>query len=232
MRFLVAQQEVLVAGADLSGLTMEISGPGSIVGSIQTDNGVPLPADLVIFVELVSKTSRPGPPMPVRVRPDGSFIMDGVQSGETFIAIALPPGVNSFIKSVTANGDDLYRSPLKVTERAEAGPVQVVISRAVGSLTGRLLAENGGQGISDFVILLLPVEPEKQRFRTTYLTTRPGADGSFSLTGAPGEYLVLAKRREDLPAIVSEEFVRTQAANAVRVTLVSGEQKHLDLHPN
>jgi hypothetical protein len=232
MRFLVASQDIAVAGADLSGLTLLISGPGSIVGTIQTDNGAQLPANFVIFVELVSKTNRPSPPLPVRVRPDGSFVMDGIQSGETYVGFALPAGANAFIKSVSLNGTDLQDSPVRIQEGAEAGPMQIVISQAVGSLKGTVAPERSNQDISEYVVLLAPVETGKQRFRTSYLTSRLAADGSFSVTGAPGEYFVFAKRREDLPGIVSEEFVRTQLTSARRVVLVAGQEKRLDLTAN
>jgi hypothetical protein len=83
--------------------------------------------------------------------------------------------------------------------------------------------------IWSFVVLLAPVELEKQRFRTTYLTARTSADGTFSVTGAPpGEYFVFARRREDLPPIVTEEFVRTENPKAQRIALAPGEQKQLE----
>ncbi len=227
-RFLVSQQEIVVAGSDVTSVSMAISGPGSIVGRVETDNGAPLPSDLVIFFELVGQANRPGPPMPVRVRPDGSFAVAGIQGGEVNFALALPPNSRYFIKSLSAHGSDLFRVPLRIEEGADAGPVQVVISQEVGLITGRLIAQNG-QPTDDVVVLLAPVDPAKQRFRTSYLTSRPGADGSFSLTGAPGEYFVFARRRDDLPGIVTEEFVRTAAQNAQRIVLAPGEQKRLEL---
>lgn len=46
---------------------------------------------------------------------------------------------------------------------------------------------------------------------------------------APGEYLVFARRRDQLPGIMSEEFLRNEVGNAIRVTVAAGEQKRLDL---
>jgi hypothetical protein len=228
-RFLFAHQEVAVAGADLSGLPLAIVGPGSITGVVETDNGARLPADLVIFLELSRPGDRPSPPMPVRVKPDGSFSVSGIQGGDVFLALALTPASQYFIKSVTANGDNPQHTPLKVIEGAEVGPLRVIISTVTGSLSGRVLLDKSGQGLSDIVVLLAPVEPEKQRFRTTYLSTRTTSDGNYSLTGAPGEYFVFARRRDELPGIVTAEFVRAEAAKAQRVMLVSGERERLDL---
>jgi hypothetical protein len=227
-RFLVTQEDVSVAGADISGLSLSIVGPGSIVGSVESDGGA-LPSNLVIFLELIGKGTRPGPPLPVRVRPDGSFSFGGIQGGDIYLSVALPPDSNYFVKSLTVNGDDLRRAAVRVIEGAEAGPVRVVISSGVGTLTGRIVSPQTGEGLSNLVVLLAPVELEKQRFRTTYLTARTDSNGRYSVSGAPGEYFVFAKRREELPPIVSEEFVKTQAVNAKRVVIVAGQSNRMDL---
>jgi hypothetical protein len=228
-RFLFAHQPVEVTGADLDGLSLAIVGPGSITGRVESDNGAPLPADLVVFLELSRADDRPGLPLPVRVKPDGSFIVGGIQGGDVFLSLSLPQDSQSFVKSVTANGDDPARTPFKIIEGAEAGPLRVIISTGAGQLSGRVLSDKSGEGLSDFVLLLAPVEPEKQRFRIAYLTARTAPDGAYSVTGAPGEYFIFARRREDLPPIVSDEFVRSEAAKAERVVLISGEPKRLDL---
>ncbi len=227
-RFLVAEEDVAVAGADISGVLITISGPGSVGGSVEADNGA-LPSNLVIFLELISKGQRPGPPLPVRVRPDGSFSFSGIQGGEIFLSAGLPPDSNYFIKSLTANGDDVRRVSLRVIEGAEAGPVRIVISTGVGVLTGRVHPDKAPEGRGNLVVLLAPVESEKQRFRTAYLTTRTAPDGRYSVSGAPGEYFVFARRREELPAIITEEFVKSQAAHSRRVVIVSGQPNQMDL---
>ena len=228
-RFLMTHEELTVAGADLSGLHLTISGPGSIVGRVETDDGTSLPTNLVIFLELISKGSRPGPPLPVRVRPDGTFNFSNVQGGDVYVGIVTAPDSKYFVQSIDASGDDLQRASLKVPEGADAGPLRVVISQGVGSATGRVLSENGGQGISDIVVLLAPVESGKQRFRTAYLSTRTGPDGTFTISGPPGEYFVFARQRDDLPPIVSAEFVRDAARKATRITLKAGEQQQIDV---
>jgi hypothetical protein len=228
-RFLMTHEELTVAGADLNGLLLTISGPGSIVGRVETDDGTPLPSGLVIFLELISKGSRPGPPLPVRVKPDGTFNFSNVQGGDVYVGVVTAPDSKYFVKSIDPNGDDLQRAPLKVAEGANAGPLRVVISQGVGSATGRILSDNGRQGMSDIVVLLAPVESEKQRFRTAYLSSGSRPDGTFTVSGPPGEYFVFARQREDLPPIVSEEFVRVAAAKATRITLKAGEQQQIDV---
>jgi hypothetical protein len=228
-RFLITQQEVVIAGADFSGLQLAISGPGSIVGRVESEKGEALPADLVIFLELVGKDIRPGPPLPVRIRPDGSFTYSGIQGGDVYVAAALPRNSKYFIKSMSANGEDPRRTPLKIIEGGEAGPLQIVLSSGVVTVNGRVLSEKGAEGLGNLVVLLAPVEPGKQRFRTAYFSTRTSPEGAYSVTAAPGEYFVFARRRDELPALVTEDFVKKQAGTATRAVLAPGEQKHLDL---
>ena len=201
----------------------------SDVGLVETDNGTPLPAGLVIFLELISKGNRPGPPLPVRVKPDGTFNASNIQGGETYVTVVLQPDSNYFVKSIDVNGDDPQRTPLKIAESTDAGPFRVIISQGVGTVTGRVLSENGAQAASNIVVLLAPVESAKQRFRTAYLSTRTGPDGAFSISGNPGEYVVFARQRDDLPPIMSEEFVRSASARVPHVTLTAGAQKQIEV---
>ena len=82
---------------------------------------------------------------------------------------------------------------------------------------------------SRYFLNLAPVDPARQRFRTAYLTARTDANGQYSVSGAPGEYFAFARRREDLPPILSEEFVREQAATAKRVVISPGQSTRMDL---
>jgi hypothetical protein len=227
-RFLVAQQDVIVAGGNLNDLLLSITGSGSITGTAELDNGQALPQGLVIFLELVRDGGLPGLPLPVRVQPDGSFNFSDIQGGDVYLSAALPQGSTFFVKAITANGNDLRRVPLKVTEGTLAGPIRVILSTEFGRVTG-LVQSDKNQPLGEVVVLLAPAESEKQQFRTSYFTTRTAADGAYSVSVAPGEYLVFARSRDQLPRIMSDEFIRNEAGNAIRVTVAAGEQKRLDL---
>lgn len=227
-RFLVKQQDVNVAGAELRGLELAITGPGSIRGVVETADGAALPSDLVIFLELVTENNRPGPPLPVRVNADGSFSFSDIQAGDVYLSGALPQGSKYFIESVTAGGANLRRTPLKVIEGADSEPVRVKISSGLASVAGRALSSNG-EGMSGWVVVLVPSDQSEQRFRTSVLTVRTSPDGTYALSGAPGGYLIFARQREELPAILTPEFLRTGVADAQRITLKLGERKTVEL---
>lgn len=163
------------------------------------------------------------------MRPDGTFNFGNVHGGDVYVSVVTAPDSKYFVKSIDANGGDPRHTPLKIAEGADAGPLKVVISEEISTVTGRVFASDGAQGLGDLVVLLAPVDPAKQRFRTAYLSTRTRADGGFSISGTPGEYYVIARQRHALPPIVTEEFVRATAAKATRVTLTSGQQLQLDV---
>jgi hypothetical protein len=222
-RFLVKQQDILVSGSDLQGLALAISGPGSIRGTVEMDDGTALPSDLVIFLELVTESNRPGPPLPVKPGADGSFKFSDIQSGEVFLSAAFPSGSKYIVESVTAGESNLKRTPLQVVEGAEAGPVRIKISAGLAVVGGRVLSKTG-EGLGDWVVLIVPADASEQRFRTSMLSVRTSADGSFRVSGAPGEYLIVARNRSELPGLLTPKFFRNGMPDAERITLKSGEQ--------
>jgi hypothetical protein len=222
-RFLVKQQDILVSGVDLQGLALSISGPGSIRGTVETDDGSALPSDLVIFLELVTENNRPGPPLPVRLGAGGSFKFSDIQAGEVFLSAAFPSGSKYIVESVTAGESNLKRTPLQVVEGAEAGPIRIRISTGLAVVEGRVLSKTG-EGLADWVVLIIPANASEQRFRTSMLSVRTAADGSFRVSGAPGEYLIIARNPNGLPGLLTPEFFRNGMPDAERITLKPGEQ--------
>lgn len=228
-RYLVAQQEVVLGNISLEGVVLPINGPGAIVGNVETDDGSAVPANLVIFLEQVSKTGRQSRPMLIRLQPGGSFVVEGIPGGETYVSIALPAESSYFVKSLTVGGSDASRSPLRIIEGAEAGPLQVTISQSKAVVTGQVQRQSPTGPLQDVVVLFVPSDADKQRFRTSYLTARPDDDGKFVVTGPPGDYHAFARRRDDLPPIVTGDFVRSLGTNAQRINIKAGQANHIEL---
>lgn len=221
-RFLVKQQEIVVSGSDVHGLALAISGPGSIRGTVETAEGTALPSDLVIFLELVTENNRPGPPLPVSLAVDGSFKFSDIQAGDIFLSAAFPSDSKYIVESVMAGESNLKRTPLQVMEGAEAGPVRIKISAGAAVVRGRVLSKTG-DGLGDWVVLVVPANASEQRFRTSLLSVRTAPDGSFRVSGAPGEYLIVARNRNELPGMLAPGYFRSMP-DAQRITLNPGEQ--------
>lgn len=56
------------------------------------------------------------------------------------------------------------------------------------------------------------------------MSVRTAADGSFRVSGPPGEYLIIARNLNELPGLLTPEFFRNGMTDAERITLKSGEQ--------
>ncbi len=176
----------------------------------------------MIFLELVTENNRPGPPLPVKLAADGSFKFFDIQAGDVFLSAAFPSDSKYIVESVTAGESNLKRTPLQVVEGAETGPVRIKISAGFAVVSGRVLSKTG-EGLGDWVVLIVPADASEQRFRTSLLSVRTAPDGSFRVSGAPGEYLIVARNRNELPGMLAPGVFRSMP-DAERITLKPGEQ--------
>jgi hypothetical protein len=159
----------------------------------------------------------------VRVSSDGQFVLEDVPAGDRAIAAALPSGSDYFVVSAESGGKDI-RDGISLVEGTEGAPIRVQISNKYAQVSGQVTP--GQPGV---VVLFFPVESAKQRFRTAYTAILAGADGSFSGKVPPGEYFMLARRRDQFPALITSEFIDSLGGSARRVVLSAGEQKPLEV---
>lgn len=224
-RYLMAQQQLSLVSADVNDLTLVITGAGRVRGVVETESGEAPPSNLTLFFEILSDGSRPTRPEPVRVLPDGSFVLENVAAGDRRMMAGLPNGSSHYVVSTTAGGKDLSETSLQVIEDAEA-VVRVMISSRFATVSGTV---SGGGGNGDTVVLLVPFEAGKQRFRVAYTAAQTAADGSFTARVAPGKYQILARRRESLPSVITSELIQSLADNIETLMLVAEEQKTVRL---
>lgn len=224
-RYSMVQEQLSLVTSDIEGLTLTLRGTGRIRGVVETDNGTPLPRGVTLFFEFADKGGRPSRPQPAQVSADGSFVLDGVPAGEQAISVALPNGSEHFVRSATAGGEDLSKG-ISIVEDAEGAPVRVEISTKYAQVSGRI---KGAPNEQSFVVLFVPVEASKWRFRTAHTALLVGADGSFSGKVPPGEYIVIASPRNRVPVSITASFMDSVGANGQRLTLTADQQKVLEV---
>ncbi|HYX31284.1 MAG TPA: carboxypeptidase-like regulatory domain-containing protein [Pyrinomonadaceae bacterium] len=223
-KFTAKQLSVSVAGFDLNDVPIEVSAGARISGLVVVEGDRPLPANISITAGAVKSTeSRPAT---TTIQADGSFSLTGVPEGDVWITPGLRPANTFYVKAIDANGIDLTRSPLKVEEGAEIKNVRVVISSGVGILTGRVLSANGNAPLARIPVLLIPVDPEKQRFSGAQFTGLSQMDGSYLIGAAPGDYIVMTLIRGEQPPRLDPESL---AQNKLRISLKPGERKNFDI---
>ncbi|MGB9181942.1 MAG: carboxypeptidase regulatory-like domain-containing protein [Pyrinomonadaceae bacterium] len=225
-RFVAKNQDLTVAGADVSGLAIEMSEGARIRGTLRVEGDKPLPQNIYISAEAANGERVMQPSS--RVEQDNTWIVGGLPAGDNFLNVGVAGG-KYYTKSITWNGMDLQRNPVNLDEGGEVKGVEIVLSTDVATLTGRALNATDGAPLRNMVLILVPTDQSRWRSRSASLGGRTGADGSFTITGAPGEYFALIWRMNDGPLAFNEENIRARTANAPRVTLRAGERKSMDI---
>lgn len=229
-KFTVRRQELTVAGGDVSGLVIEVSAGARVSGTVASAGGRPLPPELTVTLEAAERDGAAQTLSTGRVGPGGAFSAEGVPPGPQHLGVWPGPRPSFYVKSATAaDGTDLLRTPLNVEDGGEVKGVRVVIAHDVAALTGRVLDSPGGPHVGGAMVLLVPTDPARRRVRTARLFAVTGADGSFRVAGAPGEYAALALRRPASPFDLDDAALEARVASAPRVTLAPGEQKSMEL---
>ena len=230
-QYVITQRLINVFNVDVEDLTLSLSGAGRVRGQVETDNGQPLPNNLTLFFEVLNDGTRPGRPEPVRVDPDGSFVVENVPAGNRNMVAGVVHGSGFYVASTSFGEQDLSTTTLPVAEDAESGPIRVRISSNFALVSGQVLAESN-ESTEGLVVLLVPAEAAKQRFRLNYTAVQTASDGSFSARVAPGTYLLLARRRDQLPALITPQFMQSLSPRTERIELSAGESKTVQLHVN
>jgi len=121
----------------------------------------------------------------------------------------------------------LLREKLETKAGTEIKDVKIVVAPA-SVLTGRVLSASGKTPLSQIQVMLIPVDPSMgPAFARPNGSTN--GQGSFIVSGAPGEYFVVTwARGESLPPRDAES-IKALSPNATRVTLGPGERKSLEL---
>lgn len=225
LKFARKQHEVTVSGSDVTDLTIKLSEGANVSGLVTVEGATAIPPDTFVQLETASHESVAEGK---RVLSDGRFLIDGVSPGAFYTNVRLPLGSQYYVRSMSVNGIDLMSDPLVVGENADVNDVRIVVSGDGATLSGRVLSGNNTP-ISGVQLTLVPADPRKWRARASYLFGASGNDGSYSISGAPGDYLIIFLRDVDQPIAINETWIRDRSATAEHVSLLPSERKNLDL---
>lgn len=222
------QQDVTVSGRDLTDVTIVLSDGASVSGIVTVEGDRPLPEGLQIM--LGPSNGQPVYESQQNIQPDGKFTIDGVPSGTFDIAIILGPNDNHnyYVKTITRDTVDLMSAQLVIGEDTEINNVRVVLSGDAATLSGRILNPNG-EPTSGVELALVPADPSRWRARAYYRYGSSKGNGEYSISGAPGDYLIIFLHAGDQFHAINEAWIRDRAASAQHVTLMPSQRKTLDL---
>jgi hypothetical protein len=217
-KFVDKRQDLTVAGADVEDLAIEVSAGGRISGRVTLEEGsAPTPQLSIAAGSAIA-----------RVGPDDKFTVTGVPEGEFPLTVIIRPPNVFYVRSIEVNGINLLREKLKIRAGAEIKDIHIVISPAA-ILSGRVLSAPGGTPLSRIGVKLIPTEQSMTEAYTPMPSGVTNEQGSFVVSGAPGEYFVVVWRLGEKTPTRDADSIKKLSANALRVTLGPGERKSMDL---
>jgi hypothetical protein len=182
----------------------------------------------------------PQQPIATPTNQTGAFTVSSILPGRYTISGTLNLGPTTAtmtwaLESVVLDGRDVTDLPIDITGDNPPKNVVVTFTDRFQGLTGRI-TRAGGAPVSEHTIIVFP---EDKNYWVSgsrrILTTRPGTDGRFTLSGAgpttlpPGKYLLAAVTDIDRDEQFDPAFLAALVPAAVPLTLQPGEKKVQDL---
>ncbi len=222
------QQDVTINGNDVADLIVSMTEGASISGIVTFEGGRNSQASFYVTLEDTNGTENSGGRQ--YLQEDGRFTLDGLPAGAFYpdIFVGDEPGEKYYVKSMTAGGADLMRDPLVVGDGAVIRDVRILVSQDGATLAGRILTQDNTP-VTGARLVLIPADQTKWRARRSYLFGASASNGEYSISGAPGEYLIIFMRAGDQPLAINENWIRERAADAQRVMLQPKQRKALNL---
>lgn len=221
-RFVELEQDLIVEGTDIEDLSIEVSEGARLSGSIMLEGGGAPPVHIsvnAISYKLHANST-------VSIDEAGKFTLTGAPMGEIQVSAFATPHHKFYVKSIEANGIDLLRNNITVVDKEEIKDVRIVISSAVGVMTGRVLT--GDKPVAGVNVLLRRTGDEL-RLAGGNLTTVTDARGTFTLSAAPGSYLVLAWRTADGAGAYEAAMSKATREQGTGIKLSPSDRKEIDI---
>jgi carboxypeptidase family protein len=222
-RFVDMEQDLTVDGSDVEDLSIEVSGGARLSGVVILEGSSATPQDI-----LVTATSYTPPANAAIVLNEaGKFILTGAPVGEIDVSAFPSPQDQFYVKSIEANGRDLLRNRLTLADSDDINDVRIVISARVGVITGRVLT--GDKPVAGIDLMLRRTGDDKLRLFGGKLTATTDARGTFTLSAAPGNYLIIAWRSADGPGAFANAMNKATREQGIGVTLLPSDRKEIDI---
>lgn len=234
-----AEKEIVVEDKDIEDLVVEMNYGAIITGTVNFEKNDELsPLIVVTATEQEGKTSESdsieggytsdGKPV---AKKSGEFKIEGLPGGKFFLAVEnrrVESESGFYVKSVLFNGKDILHSPLDVKEGDLIKGVQVILSKDLGKLKGKVTRADGS-AVAGAKISFVSTDKQKwENFRASLFAVTNG-EGEFEVSGAPDEYFVIFINAEDeteteedknkTAAQSRREWIEKKSSGAEKVTI-------------
>lgn len=220
-----ANAEVLVNGADISGITLRMQ-PGMLVSGtvvLRSAQRVDLTRITVQLTPLAA-----GPTTRVHgtgVDAQDTFKIESVLPGRYRLSILSLPGGLS-VRSALLGDVDLLDAPVEVRPGGNLSDIAIVISDVRTELGGTLTDAAGRPASQLYVLAFSQDRAHWSRNSRRILSVRAGMDGTYMLSGLPaGDYFLCALPEIDTTLQYEAEYLDQLVPASLKIALGDGEKK-------
>jgi protocatechuate 3,4-dioxygenase beta subunit len=191
-----AEQRIEVAGENVSGLQLQLSGGLELSGKLTTVGGLKLDFQGIVVMLYAEGESTFLGEVSADVKKDGTFTLAQVRRGVKRLYLrGLTDGW--YVRSAVFAGQNVLEDGLKLAEADAGHSLEITITSAVGRIEGVVL--KGDAPVSGAMVKLLP-DPANSHRRDLVRTEWADHDGYFVIDNlAPGGYRVQAVDVESDP---------------------------------
>jgi hypothetical protein len=219
-----------VDGVDIDNVALKGSGGGTVSGRIVAESGA-LPNGQGILIRLARRLLGQEEPLALgtfgnrvgiaQVNDDGTFSIAHV-FGPARFDLSAPAGWA--VKAVLQGGRDICDSVIDLKNGEQLADVQIVLTRRVSALAGRIVDDNGTP-TADGTVVVFAADGSKWFEDSRFIqAVRPDQKGRFEVTGLPpGVYLVTAVDYVEQRSWFDPEYLDSLRPHAQPVTLLEGE---------
>jgi hypothetical protein len=231
-----AELPLTVGQADLTNLSLVLRPTLQVEGQVVFEDGARAPAGFNVTSVLMS-VQTPGGLVASAPRPDatGRFQTEHLAPGPYFVA-PTQPGVSAgwALKSISLNGRDVTDAAIELGDEDVRGLI-VTLTDKVSEVRGRVRATDGAVE-ADASVLVFTSDPQKWTDfggwwdTVRFYSARVAPDGGYVLRSlVPGDYLIVAVKKELTEAWQTVENLEALTRNATRLRIALGQQVAQDL---
>ena len=249
----VFQKEIVIGEKDITDFVAELGYGATVSGAISFENGQNLPAHMVVsIIEAEGKASESdsigdvgyddGSRNKAAPKKNADFKMEGLPAGKFYLYVS---GGSSdgetekkeefYVKSILSGGKDITGAMLETKEGEELKGVQIVLSKDVGKIKGKVLRTDKTPAVGT-KIYFVPTDKQRWEVFNSTLFAATGGDGEFETSGAPGEYFIVFTEDFDFKAEEGKNAIEKMRAwlekktkNAQKVILKAKEIEKITL---
>ena len=219
---------IVVADADMAGVTIAVTRGASIAGTIVTEGTSPI---TLSNLRVNARQVRGGPGQGFSgsgVSATGGFQLSSL-SGTLALRVDNVPA-QWMVKSISVGSANVTDGPFELRGTEQITSARIVLTDKLSELNGTVT--HGNQDAKDASVVVFAEDPNLWTFPTRYVrTVRANAQGGFTLRGLPPGTTYLAAAIEYLEEgeWQDPEFLERLREPATRVTIREGETKTVGL---